>query len=150
MTKKEEEAVILSTRIVLPFSYSVGRTASRFFIELRDNKRIMGTKCPNCGRVLMPPRRYCGKCLTEAGEWVEVGDKGTLVAYTVLYRSSSNLPKKPPFAYGIIKLDGADTNLVHILGEVDLDKIKPGMRVQAVFKDQREGNILDIDHFKPI
>ncbi len=150
MTKKEEEAVILSTRIVLPFSYSAGHTASRFFIELRDNKRIMGTKCPKCGLVLMPPRRYCGKCLTETDEWVEVGDKGTLVAYTILHRSSPNLPKKPPFAYGIIKLDGADTNLVHILGEVDLDKIKPGMRMQAVFKDQREGNILDIDYFKPI
>lgn len=148
--KEEEKAVILSTRIVLPFSYSAGRTASRFFIELRDNKKIMGTKCPKCGRVLMPPRRYCGKCLAETDEWVEVGDKGTLVAYTVNYRSSPSLPKKPPFAYGIIKLDGADTNFVHILGGVDLDKIKPGMRVQAVFKDEREGNILDIDHFKPI
>lgn len=148
--KEEEKAVILSTRIVLPFSYSAGRTASRFFIELRDNKKIMGTKCPKCGRVLMPPRRYCGKCLAETDEWVEVGDKGILVAYTVNYRSSPSLPKKPPFAYGIIKLDGADTNFVHILGGVDLDKIKPGMRVQAVFKDEREGNILDIDHFKPI
>lgn len=148
--KEEEKAVILSTRIVLPFSYSAGRTASRFFIELRDNKKIMGTKCPKCGRVLMPPRRYCGKCLAETDEWVEVGDKGILVAYTVNYRSSPSLPKKPPLAYGIIKLDGADTNFVHILGGVDLDKIKPGMRVQAVFKDEREGNILDIDHFKPI
>ena len=148
--KEEEEAVILSAKILLPFSYSVGRTASKFFIELRDNKKIMGIKCPKCGRVIVPPRRYCGKCLVEADEWVEVGDKGTLVAYTVMYRSSPNLPKKNPFAYGIIRLDGADTNLVHIIGGVDLDKIKPGMRVQAVFKDEREGNILDIDHFKPI
>ncbi|MHA1210339.1 MAG: Zn-ribbon domain-containing OB-fold protein, partial [Candidatus Freyarchaeota archaeon] len=96
------------------------------------------------------PRRYCGKCLSETSEWVEVGDKGTLVAYTVRYSSSPNLPKEPPLAYGIIKLDGADTNIVHILGEVDLDAIKPGMRVQAVFKEEREGSILDIDHFKPI
>ncbi|MHA1364218.1 MAG: Zn-ribbon domain-containing OB-fold protein [Candidatus Freyarchaeota archaeon] len=147
---KEEEAVILSTRILLPFTYSVGRIASRFFIELRDNKKIMGVKCPKCGRVLVPPRRYCGKCLSETSEWVEVGDKGTLVAYTVRYSSSPNLPKEPPLAYGIIKLDGADTNIVHILGEVDLDAIKPGMRVQAVFKEEREGSILDIDHFKPI
>ncbi|MBS7249866.1 MAG: Zn-ribbon domain-containing OB-fold protein [Candidatus Freyarchaeota archaeon] len=147
---EKEDAVILPTRIVLPFSYSVGRIASKFFIELRDNKRIMGVKCPKCGQILVPPRRYCGKCMAETNEWVEVGDKGTLVAYTVTYRSSPNLPKKPPLAYGIIKLDGADTNMVHILGEVNLDKIKPGMRVQAVFKDQREGNILDIDYFKPI
>nr|MDO8082259.1 Zn-ribbon domain-containing OB-fold protein [Candidatus Freyarchaeota archaeon] len=147
---KEEEAVTLSTRILLPFSYSVGLTASRFFIELRDNKRIMGTKCPKCVRVLVPPRRYCGECLAEVDEWVDVGDKGTLVAYTIMHKASPNLPKKPPFAYGVIKLDGADTNIVHILGEVDLNKINPGMRVQAVFKDKREGSILDIDHFKPL
>jgi uncharacterized OB-fold protein len=147
---EKEDAVILPARIVLPFSYSVGRVASKFFIELRDNKRIMGVKCPKCGQILVPPRRYCGKCMAETNEWVEVGDKGTLITYTVTYRSSPNLPKKPPLAYGIIKLDGADTNIVHILGGVDLDKIKPGMRVQAVFKDQREGNILDIDYFKPI
>jgi uncharacterized OB-fold protein len=56
-----------------------------------------------------------------------------------------------PVAYGIIKLDGADTGFVHMLGEVDLDKIKIGMRVKAVFReDERKGNILDINYFKPV
>jgi uncharacterized OB-fold protein len=38
-----------------------------------------------------------------------------------------------------------------MLGEVDLDNIKIGMRVKAVFReDERKGNILDINYFKPV
>jgi uncharacterized OB-fold protein len=57
---------------------------------------------------------------------------------------------KPPFAYGIILLDGASTGMVHFLGEVDFEEIKPGIRVEAVFKDERIGDILDIRYFRPV
>jgi uncharacterized OB-fold protein len=57
---------------------------------------------------------------------------------------------KPPFAYGMMLLDGASTGLVHFLGEVDLKEIKAGMRVEAVFKEERVGDILDIKYFRPI
>ena len=148
--KEEAESVVITSKIVLPFSYAAGRTASRFFTELRDNQRIMGKMCPKCSRVIVPPRKICGKCFAETSEWVEVGNKGTLIAHTVVYKAMSHLPKGTPLAYGIIKLDGADTNIVHFLGEVDPKKIKLGMRVQAVFREKREGSILDIDYFKPI
>jgi uncharacterized OB-fold protein len=51
---------------------------------------------------------------------------------------------------GIIKLDGASTGLMHLLGEVDLNSIGVGMRVKAVFRDERQGNYLDIKYFKPL
>jgi len=47
-------------------------------------------------------------------------------------------------------LDGADTGFVHMLGEVDFDRLEIGMRVQAVFNDERTASVLDIKHFKPI
>ncbi len=59
-------------------------------------------------------------------------------------------PKKPPFVYGVIKMDGADTGLVHLIDGVDPDKVKVGMRVEAVIAKEREGTILDIKHFRPI
>jgi uncharacterized OB-fold protein len=84
-------------------------------------------------------------------DWVEVGDVGTLLTYTVVrYAVPSIQPQKPPYAMGIIKLDGASTGLMHMLGEVNLDSIGIGMRVQAVFRDKREGNYLDIKYFKPL
>jgi len=55
-----------------------------------------------------------------------------------------------PLIYGLIRLDGADTNFVHLLGEIDPAAIEIGMRVEAVFKEERGGSILDIAYFKPI
>jgi uncharacterized OB-fold protein len=83
-------------------------------------------------------------------EWVEVSNEGTLTAYTMVYQSEPSYPVKTPFAYGIIKLDGADTGFAHIIGELNSKDLRIGMRVQAVFKENRIGSILDIQYFKPI
>lgn len=55
-----------------------------------------------------------------------------------------------PIIYGIINLNGADTGLVHMIGETDPSKVYIGMHLEAVFKQEREGNILDIKHFRPL
>jgi hypothetical protein len=85
-------------------------------------------------------------------EWVEVRKEGTLETFTVVNEHYSDFfqPKQPPYAVGIIKLDGADTGLCHFVDEVNPSKLKVGLRVQAVFRDKREASILDIDHFKVI
>jgi uncharacterized OB-fold protein len=53
-------------------------------------------------------------------------------------------------ALGITRLDGADTGLVHRIGDVDLKTINFGMRVKVVFSEERRGDIRDIKYFKPI
>jgi uncharacterized OB-fold protein len=83
-------------------------------------------------------------------EWVEVSDTGTLLTYTITrYAVPGIQPLEPPFALGIIKLDGATSGLVHLLGEVNLNDISIGMRVKAVFREARRGNYLDIKYFRP-
>jgi len=84
-------------------------------------------------------------------EWVKLSDTGTLLAYTVTrYAVPAIQPLEPPFALGIIKLDGASSGLVHLLGETNLSDISIGMRVKAVFREIRRGDYLDIKYFKPI
>jgi hypothetical protein len=83
-------------------------------------------------------------------QWVEVSNEGILMSYTMVYQSEPSYPIKTPFAYGIIKLDGADTGFAHIIGEVNPKDLKIGIRVKAVFKDKRVGSILDISYFKPV
>lgn len=144
------ERMVLEGMVDLPFSYSAGRTASRFFIELRDKQRIMGKRCPRCNRVIVPAQLFCKECFVETDEWVEVGPEGTLVTFTVVYRREDHHPEEVPLAYGVIKLDGADTSIVHLLGETDLSQIEHGMRVRPVFSDKRRGHILDIKCFEPV
>jgi uncharacterized OB-fold protein len=84
-------------------------------------------------------------------EPVELSDTGILLTYTIVRYSVPFIqPQEPPYALGIIRLDGADSGMTHILGEVELNKIKVGMRMKAVFREVREGNLLDIKYFKPI
>lgn len=142
--------MVLQGKVDLPFCYSAGKTASRFFVELRDHQRIMGKRCPGCRRIIVPARLFCKECFGETDEWVEVGPEGTLATFTVVYRKENHHPKEVPLAYGIIKLDGADTSIVHLLGEADVTKFEHGMKVQAVFSDERVGHIMDIECFRPV
>jgi uncharacterized OB-fold protein len=144
-----DEPVNVEVKAYSSFVVSVGATGTTFLKAIRDEKKIMGIKCPSCGKVYVPPRSHCPTCFSRMSEWVDLSGKGTLSSYTVVRYEEPYLPKPVPFAYGVIQMDGADTGMAHILGEVDLDKIKVGMRLEPVFKDEREGSILDIDYFKP-
>ena len=137
-------------QIYIPNNYSAGAVGSRFLTELRDKKRIMGTRCPACNRVYVPARSVCKDCFGQLDEWVEVSDKGTVLSYSVCHQPNPVQPVEAPLVYGVIQLDGADTGLVHMLGELDFEQLRIGMRVQAVFKEERVASILDIKYFKPL
>jgi uncharacterized OB-fold protein len=144
-----EEPIVVEVQSHSNFLVTVGNTGNKFLTEIRDNKALMGIKCPSCKKIYIPPRLHCPACFVKMSEWVKLTGKGTLDTYTVVRYPEPYMPKEPPFAYGVIKLDGADTGIVHLLGGVDLDKIKVGMKMEPVFKEQREGSILDIEYFKP-
>lgn len=149
---KDKDVWIYHGQVYIPNTYSAGAVGSRFLIELRDNARIMGTRCAQCHRVYVPARSICKDCFGKLKEWVEVSDKGTLLTYAVDQVSKPIQPVPPPIIYGIIQLDGAHTGFVHMLGEVGPEDIRVGMRVRAVFKpkEQRTASILDIKYFKPL
>jgi uncharacterized OB-fold protein len=134
---------------VMRYSYSAGPVRSKFLLYLRDRQKILGTKCLTCGRIYVPARSTCPKCFENMEEWVEVSHEGILESYTLVYKSEPIHVADTPFAFGIIKLDGADTGMVHRLGEIDFEKIRIGMRVRAVFGEERKGDIRDIKYFKP-
>lgn len=134
----------------VPYRYSMGKITSRFFAEIRDHKKIMGIRCAKCKITYLPPRSTCGRCFSILKDWVEVSDQGTLETFTVVNYSTAVQPVPAPLIYGIVKLDGADTGLAHLIGEADPEKLHIGMRLKAVFKEERNGNMLDILYFKPL
>ncbi|MCL5289857.1 MAG: Zn-ribbon domain-containing OB-fold protein, partial [Firmicutes bacterium] len=115
-----------------------------------------GTKCPQCHRVLIPARSFCEQCFGPADEWVEVGDQGTIETFSINCMKYVGMPD-PPYILAIIRLDGADTGMMHFIGGLDLSnvdeaagKLKIGTRVQAVWKENREGSITDIEYFRVV
>ena len=147
--ENQSQPIKLQGSIEISYEWSAGIAGSRFFQEIRDNKRIMGTKCPKCGRVLVPPRIFCEECFVDVEEWVEVSSKGKLVTFGESYLGTDGSKLKEPWILGIIRLDGADGGLIHYIGEARPEELKIGMRMEAVFNEERNGNILDIEHFRP-
>lgn len=147
--KTEVKNIVYSGRIKVPYRWDVGETGTRFLTAIRDSKEIWGTRCPQCKRVYVPPLKNCGECFTQNDEWVKLSDKGVLETFTVVHYSHEMQPAKPPIIYGLIKLDGADGSMLHLIGEAEIGSLKVGMRVRAVFAEKREGSLQDIKYFAP-
>lgn len=147
--RDEVEGLTLKGQIKMPYTWSVGEVGSRFLVALRDERKILGNRCARCGTVYVPPRKNCGRCFTDIGadDWLELGAEGTVTAYTIVHDDHPLQPVRPPFAYVIVRLDGADVGFVHLLRD-GLERLKAGARVRARFKEQRSGHILDIDGFE--
>ena len=129
------------------YQYSYGRS-SRFFRELKDNRRLMGTRCPKCGRVLCAPRADCRTCYVPT-EWVEVARTGTVLTYAVVHEAVSDYRGPTPYAVAQVNIDGTDSCILQIVRGIEPDKVRVGLRVQARFKAEREGRITDIECFEP-
>lgn len=149
----QQEYLVMPYKLSLPCNFSAGYYMGRFLAGLRDHKKIWGIKCPKCGRIMVPPRQLCGQCHgVEATEWVELGDKGTLMLYDVVLfdfiNPGTGQTRPTPWARATIELDGG-AEIGHFLEETDPDKLRLGMRVQAVWKEKnRTGEITDILYFR--
>lgn len=145
----DQLGVTIDGRVDVTYKWSAGVAGSRFFEELRDNARIMGTHCPQCQRVLVPPRIFCEECFVDTDEWVEVSPRGVILTYAESYFGLQGQRLEEPWYVGIIRLDDSDGGLFHRL--VAREKpIEIGGRAEAVFADKRTGNILDIEHFRTV
>ncbi|MGD9975231.1 MAG: Zn-ribbon domain-containing OB-fold protein, partial [Desulfatirhabdiaceae bacterium] len=141
------EPLVHDSGIRVPYNWWAGETASRFFGGLRDEKKIRGRRCLSCQKVFIPPRKTCPECFSPDMAWVDVSDEGTVQAFTVVRRQLAALKKPAPVIFGLIRLDGADTSMLHYLQDARPEEVTIGMRVRACYADQRTGHMLDILHF---
>ncbi|MBN1343451.1 MAG: Zn-ribbon domain-containing OB-fold protein [Phycisphaerae bacterium] len=151
MTKDRGEAFVVEGKMALPYQYFAGATGSRFIVALRDEKKILGVRCERCAATFVPPRQTCERCFsTLTDDWVEVEPTGEITGFTVVRYAEPYQPKQPPYVLALVKLDGADVSIAHLLECGDVGGAKVGMRVRAVFSDEAVNNILQIAHFEPI
>jgi uncharacterized OB-fold protein len=134
-----------------PYRHSTGETIGRFLAGLKEEKRIWGQRAARQG-VVVPPLGYSEVDGSVAVEWVEVANTGVITAYGIVHRPIAKLhPFDEPFAFVLVRLDGADTALAHVVKD-DLDRLRVGTRVEAVWRadGERVGSLRDIEHFRVI
>ncbi|HEY1442442.1 MAG TPA: OB-fold domain-containing protein [Mycobacterium sp.] len=137
----------LSAPLTLSFDYtrSVGPTLSKFFTALRE-QRVLGVRGSD-GRVHVPPAEYDPVTYEPLGEMVPVSAVGTVVSWTWQAEPLEGQPLDRPFAWALIKLDGADTPLIHAVDAGEPEGIRTGARVHVHWADEPVGAITDIAYF---
>jgi len=124
-----------------------------YFAEQLAAGRIVGHKCPECGKVYMPPRGYCPLCVVEttAKDEVEVADRGTVTTFCIVNVPFAGQRLDPPYVVAQVLLDGADIPLPHLILGCPADQVRMGLRVAAVWREPERWSTTpeNIAHFEP-
>jgi uncharacterized OB-fold protein len=128
-----------------PYRRSLGPVLSRFFTSLRD-RRFEGIRARD-GRVLVPPQEYDPQTGEALSEWVPVGPAGEIVSWSWVSKPRKKQPLARPFAYALIRLDGADVPLLHAVDAGSESKLSVGARVVPRWAAEPKGGINDVACF---
>ena len=139
----------LSAPLVIGFDYtrSLGPVLGRFMTGLRD-RRVLGSRTAD-GRIHVPPLEYDPVTHAPVTELVDVRPTGTVASWTWTDRPLDGQPLTRPFGWALIRLDGADTALLHAVDAGERARMHTGMRVQVRWAAERIGHIRDIECFEP-
>jgi uncharacterized OB-fold protein len=140
----------------LPFWFALGPAFYKWFEGLKEEK-IWGNRCPRCSKVLVPARTFCPQCNADMGEWIEVAQEGEIVTWTLSSKPIFGLSEDPPILGALIRLDGTDCDLLHLVGGFDTGdpeavkaRVRRGTRVRAVWAEEKRGHMLDLRYFQPV
>ncbi|HVJ96898.1 MAG TPA: OB-fold domain-containing protein [Acidimicrobiia bacterium] len=135
------------------YTRSVGPVIGKFLTGLRDGK-LLAVRLKD-GRVLVPPTEYdpqtSDAIAPDGDHWIEVGPRGTVQAFTwVAKPREGKHPFTKPFAFALIRPDGADTAMLHYVDCGSADAIRIGSRVAARWRNERTGYMTDIEAWEPL
>jgi uncharacterized OB-fold protein len=133
--------------IAFDYTRSLGPTLSAFATALAE-RRILGARSAD-GRVHAPPFEYDPVTAAPPAEFVEVGPGGTVVSWSWMERPLEGQPLDRPFGWALIRLDGADTAMLHAVDAGSADRMRTGMRVKPRWSATSGGGITDIACFEP-
>ncbi|MEU4423163.1 OB-fold domain-containing protein [Actinoplanes sp. NPDC024001] len=133
--------------IAFDYTRSLGPVLGRFMAGLRD-RRVLGSRTAD-GRVHVPPVEYDPVTHAPVTDLVEVLPTGTVVSWTWTERPLEGQPLEKPFGWALVRLDGADTPLLHAVDAGAPDRMRTGMRVRIRWSENPTGHIRDIACFEP-
>ncbi|MBP1683866.1 MAG: hypothetical protein H6Q33_9 [Deltaproteobacteria bacterium] len=141
---------ILSAEFELGFTYtrSPGPVIGKFLAALQQ-RRLYGIRGSD-GRVLFPPTEYDPLTGADLRDYAPVAEEGAVVAWTWVRTPRRHHLLRQPFAWALVKLDGADTPFLHMVVSDSEADIHAGLRVSVRWADERRGAITDIAWFEPV
>ena len=133
--------------IEFDYTRSLGPVLSQFMAALAE-RRILGARGAD-GRVHAPPFEYDPVSAEPPADLVPVGPEGTVVSWSWMPEPLAGQPLAEPFAWALIRLDGADTAMLHAVDAGSAAAMRTGLRVRPRWAARPAGSIRDIACFEP-
>jgi uncharacterized OB-fold protein len=141
------DVLVAPHTIEYTYTRSTGPVLGQFFTALRE-RRILGVRGTD-GRVIVPPTDYDPVTSDALSDLVEVGAAGTVTTWSWNTTPLEGQPLDRPFAWALVRLDGADTGMLAAVDAGEVTRMRTGMRVRARWADQSVGSIRDLVCFDP-
>ncbi|MBU1745178.1 MAG: SCP2 sterol-binding domain-containing protein [Proteobacteria bacterium] len=147
-TEAEE---LISLRVInsIEQRFATGPVMGRWFAGIRE-KKFLANRCPKCGRTQIPPREICAWCRVRVHEFVEVGPKGVVTHFDIVYFASpdplTGAVRDTPYATAYVVFDGATEReaITLDLKQEDIPRLKEGARVRPVWAEVTTGSYRDL------
>ena len=145
-----EPVTSVVTPIRLRYQHTVSPEESRYLRGLAQG-RLLGQRCPACGKVYLPPRGACPTDGVPTTDEVELPDHGTVTTFCIVNVPHAGQRQKPPYVAAYVLLDGADIPMLHLILGCPADQVRMGMRVAAVWRPREQWGATpqNIEHFRP-
>lgn len=116
------------------------------FSEYLGERKLMGSRCKECGAVYLPPRALCTHCYSTEMEWYEFSGAGELAGFTTIYVAPTQMlaegfNRDNPYCSGVVRLVEGPAISGQLLG-LDCahpEQIQIGAPLQAAFIERGSG-----------
>ena len=153
------EVLVSMWHVKSDYNWDAGIAMGRYLEGLKQGK-ILGIRCSQCERTVVPPRAFCELCFRPIDDWLELSDTGKINTYSVSFVNWDASRRRTPEVPAVVEIDGASPGMgiLHLISEVGdsleeiTSRLQMGTPVRAVWKpeEEREGAITDIRYFRPI
>jgi uncharacterized protein len=141
---------MITTPIQLSYDHTVSPPEDSYLRALAEG-RLVGQRCPACGKVYLPPRGACPVDGVPTRDEIELPDTGTVTTFCVVNVPFHGQKFPCPYVAASVLIDGADIAIQHLILGCPPEEVRMGMRVRAIWRPREEWAIggHNIDHFEP-
>ena len=145
-----DPVTMITTPVRLRYQHSASAEESRYLRALKEGK-VIGQRCPACGKVYVPPRGACPVDGVPTTTDVELPDTGIVTTFCVVNVPFQGQRVPSPYVAASVLLDGADIAFQHLILGCEPAEVRMGLRVRAVWKPPEEWGTTseNISHFEP-
>jgi len=146
-----EPVTTMAGPLRMDYTYVAGAGRSMFLRGLAE-RRMLARRCPGCAQVYLPSPQFCSRCLQPLGAPFELDGRGTVSTFCMVNFPFPGQVYEPPYVVAQIRMDGADTRLMHLVREVAPERVQIGMRVEPVWvtDDELDTSMTSIRYFRPV